>query len=40
MIDRIFIHARKKDGGAPIEKYVIERREKGRDQWQKVFEFC
>ncbi|CAF4536552.1 unnamed protein product [Rotaria sp. Silwood1] len=23
------------DGGAPIEKYVIERREKGRDQWQK-----
>lgn len=24
-----------KDGGAPIEKYVIERREKGRDPWQK-----
>ncbi|CAF1142161.1 unnamed protein product [Rotaria sordida] len=23
------------DGGAPIEKYLIERREKGRDQWQK-----
>ncbi|CAF4189098.1 unnamed protein product [Rotaria sp. Silwood2] len=23
------------DGGAPIERYVIERREKGRDQWQK-----
>ena len=25
-----------KDGGAPIEKYVIERREKGKDQWQPV----
>ncbi|CAF1402962.1 unnamed protein product, partial [Adineta steineri] len=25
----------KNDGGAPIEKYIIERREKGRDQWQK-----
>ncbi|CAM4765861.1 unnamed protein product [Rotaria magnacalcarata] len=23
------------DGGAPVEKYVIERREKGRESWQK-----
>ena len=27
---------KEKDGGSPIEKYVIERREKGKDQWQQV----
>ncbi len=31
-----FCSYKEKDGGAPVEKYVIERREKGRDQWQKV----
>jgi hypothetical protein len=24
------------DGGAPIEKYVVEKREKGKGPWQKV----
>ncbi|XP_021346443.1 twitchin-like isoform X8 [Mizuhopecten yessoensis] len=28
----------KNDGGAPIEKYVIEKREKGKDKWDKGVE--
>ena len=28
------------DGGAPIEKYVLEKCEKGKPQWQPVCTLC